>query len=228
MTLQQAEASDRTLRSRFECKYLIQPHACPFAAGVHPAVHEAGPLRRHARRLPLSDLQPLSRFRGPDLLPPDRGGDRDRYKLRIRTYSDDPATPAFIEVKQRINTIVRKNRMRLERKWVPSLLDIPAPGTEAPPRMSRTPWPNFRHQMTFARARPVVRVRYMREAYESRGDDPVRITMDTQLMHAVTMDGNLSHREGRWVSTPTRGLILELKFTERYPSFVATLFGSLD
>ena len=72
-------------------------------------------------------------------------------------------------------------------------------------------------------ARPLVRVKYMREAYEARAGDPVRITIDTDLMHAITLDLDLSHETGRWVTTPIAGSILELKFTERYPEWIANL-----
>lgn len=223
MILRQAEASDRTLRSRFECKYMISPMVVPsLREFIRPFMKpDRFAAMREDYRYPICSLY----LDSDDLIfyRQTEGGDRDRYKLRIRTYSDDPATPAFLEVKQRINTIVRKNRVRLERKWIPSLLDFPAPGSETPPSDVQETMDYFRHHMNFSRARPVLRVRYMREAYESRGDDPVRVTMDTQLMHVVTMDGNLSHRTGRWVSTPTRGIVLELKFTERYPSFIRDL-----
>ena len=45
----------------------------------------------------------------------------------------------------------------------------------------------------------------MREAYESRSGEPVRITIDTDLMHAVTLDDDLSFASGRWVATPVDG-----------------------
>jgi hypothetical protein len=68
-------------------------------------------------------------------------------------------------------------------------------------------------------AKPVVRVGYMREAYESKTAEPVRVTFDTRLRHAVTFDDTLSHTEGEWLETPTEGVILEVKFTDRFPSW---------
>ncbi|MDH3627939.1 MAG: polyphosphate polymerase domain-containing protein [Acidobacteriota bacterium] len=220
MAQRQAEASDRTLRSRFECKYIISPMiVAEVREFIRPFMKpDRFAAMREDYRYPICSLYLDSEDLR--LYHQTEGGHRDRYKLRIRTYSDDPATPAFLEVKNRINTIVRKNRVRLERQWVPSLLGLTTDDAPTPPTEALDTMAYFRHQMAFARARPVVRVRYMREAYESRGDDPVRITLDTQLRHAVTMDDNLSHEDGRWVSTPTPGTILELKFTERYPSFI--------
>ena len=42
-------------------------------------------------------------------------------------------------------------------------------------------------------------------------------------MHAVTLHHDLTFGSGRWVSTPVNGVILELKFTERFPDWVADL-----
>jgi hypothetical protein len=81
----------------------------------------------------------------------------------------------------------------------------------------------FSNHLILSGAKPVLKVRYMREAYESRGGDPVRITLDTELMHAVTLRHDLSYDSGRWVSTPVDGVILELKFTDRYPGWLGDL-----
>jgi hypothetical protein len=72
-------------------------------------------------------------------------------------------------------------------------------------------------------ARPVIKIRYVREAYESIGGDPFRLTIDTELMHAIALTPDLTFRDGRWSTTPVAGVILELKFTERYPSWLADL-----
>ena len=66
----------------------------------------------------------------------------------------------------------------------------------------------------------MVRVRYLREAYQGRGNEPVRITIDTDLSHAVTLDATLDHGSGHWTETPLNGTIVEVKFTERYPGWV--------
>src|SRR4051794_30791922 len=33
-------------------------------------------------------------------------GDKNRYKLRLRYYNDDPDTPVFFEIKRRMNNII--------------------------------------------------------------------------------------------------------------------------
>jgi hypothetical protein len=57
----------------------------------------------------------------------------------------------------------------------------------------------------------------MREAYEALGNEPVRVTIDTDLMHAITLAPEFRRTPGRWTATPLDGSILEIKFTERFP-----------
>ena len=81
----------------------------------------------------------------------------------------------------------------------------------------------FVSEMRRLNAGSMVRVRYRREAYESKGRDPVRITLDTDVMHKSTSDGDLSLSGEGWSVTPTEGVILEIKFTAIYPQWVADL-----
>jgi hypothetical protein len=66
----------------------------------------------------------------------------------------------------------------------------------------------------------------MREAYEALGNEPVRVTIDTELMHAITLDPDFRRIPGRWTATPLDGSILEIKFTERFPWWVQDLIRS--
>ena len=210
--------------SRYECKYLISPMLVsevrefiqPFMAPDRFAA------LRENYRYPICSLY----LDSPDLLLYQQtvGGEKNRFKLRIRTYSDDRSAPLFFEVKRKINNIVQKRRARITHEggmhFLAERLDgfgfhaVPAPASELE---------YFGSHMELAGARPLVRVRYQREAYESKGGDPVRITLDTELMHCVTFKTDLSHNRGRWVSTPVAGTILEIKFTDRFPSWIRDL-----
>jgi hypothetical protein len=217
-------AQDAQLGSRYECKYLLSPMVVPEVREfIQPfMVPDRFAALRENHRYPICSLY----LDSPDLLLYQQtvGGEKNRFKLRVRTYSDDPSTPLFFEVKRKINNIVQKRRARIDREdglqFLSERLDgfgfstISTPATELD---------HFTGHMELAGARPLVRVRYMREAYESRGGDPVRVTLDTELMHCVTFRTDLSHNHGRWVSTPVDGTILELKFTERFPSWIRDL-----
>ena len=151
-------------------------------------------------------------------------GEKNRFKLRVRTYDDDPDSPVFFEVKRKLNNIVSKQRAALSRSEATRMIEHGTNGwMDSLPVEAVDDLNCFALYSDLTNARPLVRVRYMREAYEARGGEPVRITIDTDLMHAITFDLDLSHETGRWVTTPVAGSILELKFTERYPEWIADL-----
>ena len=150
-------------------------------------------------------------------------GERDRFKLRIRTYSDDPDQPAFFEMKLRKNAIVSKRRARLDRTAAKKLLGQGSIRWAKVASSSADALDYFVDHASLTEARPVIRVRYNREAFESRGGDPVRVTIDTDLMHAATLEPELRHGTGRWVSTPVSGVIVELKFSDNFPVWMSEL-----
>jgi len=81
----------------------------------------------------------------------------------------------------------------------------------------------FDHFVSLIAAKPALRVKYIREPYESKGGDPVRITFDSELQHAITLDDKLWHNQGHWNTTPLDGMIVEIKFTGLYPSWITDL-----
>jgi SPX domain protein involved in polyphosphate accumulation len=219
-----ASESDITLRSRFECKYLISPLVVPsLREFIHPFMRpDRYAALREGNRYPISSLY----LDTEDLLlyMQTVGGDKNRFKLRIRTYSDEPSSPAYFEVKRKVNNIVQKRRAALNRERTEAILEEGLSGWLRDRSCDLlADIEHFTSHVSLAVAKPVIRIRYFREAYESRGGDPVRITIDTELMHVITLDSNLSHTEGRWTATPVDGTILEIKFTERYPAWVSDL-----
>jgi len=156
------------------------------------------------------------------------GGERSRFKLRVRTYSDDPAAPAYFEVKRKIDRIVHKKRAGLSRNLAARLLEGRSLDVSVLDEEVANDLTAYRDHASLISARPVMRVKYMREAYQATGDEPVRITIDTDLRYAVTPDAELSHTRGSWSTTPLDGAIFEVKFTERFPSWVQALVRSFD
>ncbi len=57
-------------------------------------------------------------------------GDRNRFKLRIRYYDDNPFSPVFCEIKRRINEGVVKQRARVRRDAIGLLLAGESPRRE--------------------------------------------------------------------------------------------------
>ncbi len=209
-----------TFYSRYECKYLVDPVAVPemrhfLRSFTQPDNYAA---LRKGYRYPICSLY----LDSPDLALYRQtvAGEKDRFKLRVRTYTDDPARPAYFEVKRKVNNIVHKRRAGLNRAQARAELDHVPTDLAGLRASARKDIEYFRHHVMLTQARPVVRVRYVREAYQSNGNEPVRITIDTDLAHAITLDATLDHNSGQWTETPLSETIVEIKFTERYPWWV--------
>jgi len=56
-------------------------------------------------------------------------GAKNRFKLRIRFYDDEPHSPAFLEIKRRVTTTILKKRAEVRRDWA-----RPARGCPTRPR----------------------------------------------------------------------------------------------
>ncbi|MCP3981534.1 MAG: polyphosphate polymerase domain-containing protein [bacterium] len=213
--------SDLTMFSRFECKYIVSPMVLPTMREFIEPHMQPDP---YAARCPGYRYVINSLYLDSDdlkLYNQTVGGDKDRFKLRIRTYSDEVDSPVFLEVKTKRNSTIRKRRGRIHRSWLAPLLR-----TRPVPEMSddvRRDADFFFDHGRWIEAKPVMRVRFTREAYESKAGEPLRVTFDTDLMHAVTLNYDLSLETGRWVTTPLPGTILEIKFTERFAPWVHDL-----
>jgi hypothetical protein len=73
------------------------------------------------------------------------------------------------------------------------------------------------------RAKGKAFVSYLREAYVSPHDDSVRVTFDSQIT-ASTFNGNLEFTPLEpWLQPQIEGIVLELKFTDRFPHWMGDL-----
>lgn len=152
------------------------------------------------------------------------GGHKNRFKLRIRSYTDEPDYPRFCEIKRRINTIIIKNRARVMNRDVPTLLA----GLPLPPQnyTADTETINqFQFYMNNIRARPAVLVRYTRQAYEGGSENRLRVTFDRELAYNVTSLPEVRLSGGTWQLNPYTlgGIILEIKFTGHYPVWLSRM-----
>jgi len=216
--------NDRTLTSRYEWKYFVPTRLLPsIRAMVRPFVRPDHLARHNAdSRYPIVSL--YLDGDGLELYRTTVEGHRNRFKLRVRAYDDDPSSPVFLEVKKRSNVVVRKTRARVSREVAEAVLN------GRPAALSDVEGASeFALRLDELAARPLVRVRYLREAYESAHGDPVRFTIDTEVEHSMTSTSNLAleaHRE--WEPTPTEGAIVELKFSEQCPSWATRLIDQLE
>ena len=217
---------DRTLRCRYEMKYLIsaaqteaiQQFVKPYMGldkysklqpdGYYPIV---------SLYLDSSDLQ-LCRETLTDK--------RNRFKLRIRGYTDDQQYPLFFEIKRRINTVIMKSRAKVRHQDLATAMK----GLRVSIQTDQDALDQFQLYVGVLGARPTVLVRYWRKAYEAESANRVRITFDRQLSYKLTREPLVYLSGSGWQHNrlTMQGVILEIKFTGRYPNWLNELVRYVD
>ena len=150
-------------------------------------------------------------------------GERNRFKLRIRYYDEDPESPVFFEIKRRINEGIVKQRARVRREAVKSLLVGASPSRDHLYSWNPQQWTDlldFWQLVERLQAAPRLHNAYMREAYVSGGKGAVRVTIDRDVHCEPEFSGDLSAKFRKPSSIFKGVVILELKFTERMPTWL--------
>jgi SPX domain protein involved in polyphosphate accumulation len=149
-------------------------------------------------------------------------GKKNRFKLRVRSYTDRPDYPRYFEIKRRMNAIVIKSRARVMYPDITSLLS----GWSLPPQDYKTDAETlnqFQLYMKSMNARPVIRVRYVRRAYEGDSENRVRVTFDRRLAYKVSSSPEVIFGDSGWRRHGSDVVILEIKFTQRYPIWLSRM-----
>ena len=220
---------DRMLACRYELKYLISEAT---AQAISQFVKPYLQLDRYSK-LQRGGFYPIvSLYIDSDdmqLCRESLEGRQNRFKLRIRGYTDELDYPRFFEIKRRINTVIMKSRARVMDRDVATLLA----GLPLPPQNYSADIETlnqFQLYMNSIKAKPKVLIRYLRQAYEGESETRVRVTFDKKLCYCVT-DAPEVRLGGRgWQeNTITIGnVILEIKFTDRYPAWLNEMVKYLD
>ena len=213
-------------QQRFELKYLIPERTAllvrDFVAS-YLEIDEYGALRPnlsypvHSLYLDSDDLRTYHQT---------VNGTKNRFKLRLRYYDDRPDTPVFFEIKRRVNDCILKQRGGVRRGAVPSLLagHLPEPDhllSNEPKQMVALQ--RFSLLMNQINARPKAHVAYVREAWINPENNAVRVTLDRQMTCEPRFVPEVSTRLENPVPPFGQQVILELKFTDRFPDW----FGEL-
>ncbi len=153
-------------------------------------------------------------------------GDKNRFKLRLRFYNDDPDTPVFFEIKRRMNNCIMKQRGGVRRDAVGWLLagHLPEPShlvSRDPKQMLALQ--RFCQLMQSIHAKPKIHIAYLREAWVPHGDNSARLTLDRNVRSEPELTPELSTRMEHPVVVWGNEVVLELKFTNRYPDWFREL-----
>lgn len=166
-------------------------------------------------------------------------GDKNRFKLRIRFYDEHEETPVFLEIKRRMNNIISKKRVGIPRLAAQSVLSGQIPSTAelvyANKNMSGNGSDNnitssqeealyeFSEHVNHLQAQPVSHVAYRREAWILPDTNAVRVTLDRQVRCEPDPDARLNTGMNNPTFVFGDWVILELKFTDRFPNWFRDL-----
>ena len=215
---------DRMMACRFEMKYLITEIQ---AAAMERYIRPFLPPDRYSKlqrggQYPIVSLYMDS----PDLQLCRESvvGLKNRFKLRIRSYTDEPEYPRFFEIKRRINRVIMKSRARVTDRDVPALLT----GKSLPPQGYTTDEAalnQFQLYVASIHAGPVILIRYTRQAFENTSENRVRVTFDRELYYKVTDEPQVLLGGTGWQHNDLTvcNVILEIKFTGSYPAWLTRL-----
>lgn len=228
---------DSVLGCRYELKYRIsESKAEAITQFIKPYLH----LDRYSKLRTNGAYPIVSLYLDSDNLQLCREsleGKKNRLKLRIRSYTDEPDYPRFFEIKQhrphffeikrRVNNIIIKSRARVKYQDVSSLLL----GASLPLQTHDGDGETLKQFQLYANsinAGPVILIRYMRQAYEDDSENRVRVTFDRELFYNVTRELKVTMGGAGWQRLFSNDVILEIKFTGRYPAWLSQMVKVLN
>jgi hypothetical protein len=153
-------------------------------------------------------------------------GNKNRYKLRLRFYENRPSAPVYFEIKRRMNDAILKQRGGVRREAAAWILagHLPEPGhlvSNDPRQLAALQ--RFSELMNRHHTKPKAHVAYLREAWISPHNNSVRVTMDRQVLCDPEPTARLSTELLNPILVFGGSVVLELKFTGRFPDWFREL-----
>jgi len=218
-------ATDKLQTQRFELKYLVREET---ARAVRQYLRSYLKLDDFAANFPDYAYPVHSLYLdSPDLATYQavQTGEKNRFKIRIRYYSDSDET-VYFEIKRRTNEIISKMRAKVRRDAVQPLL------AGAPPQLKHLAKPDAKHffalqefcRLTHSlRAAPKSHVAYRREAWMSPINNALRVTFDRDVLCEPEFGQALLTRLDNAVRPFDDQVVLELKFIDRLPAWCSEM-----
>ena len=225
--LNSSKHRDRTINCRYELKYRIPEvtaraiahHVCQF---IEPDVHATdSSLGQYPIASLYFDSDSLS------LASNTIEGRKSRFKLRIRAYTDDPAAPCYFEVKRRVNSVIFKGRTAVNRDSIAGIMDYRSIEHFTDDNQKDV-LRQFQLYASCLNVRPVVVIKYQRQAFEGHSASRIRITFDRDLSYMPATSLDLKVNSKGYQRLATNFVIMEIKFTDRYPGWLVDLIRRFD
>jgi SPX domain protein involved in polyphosphate accumulation len=121
----------------------------------------------------------------------------NRFKLRIRGYDDEPDGSVFFEIKRRLNRVIYKSRAKARKDQIKPILERHLLPTDISEK-DRDTFQQLIHYAQSLDARPVILVRYMRQAFENPSDTRIRITFDRLIRYQLCHKFSVKLNGGPW------------------------------
>ena len=165
-------------------------------------------------------------------------GNKNRFKLRVRFYDENQDSPVFLEIKRRMNNIISKKRVGVKREGLFQILSGQAPhndlvlfdasdSTDSSLRASQEDaLHDFTAQVNQLQAQPVSHVAYQREAWVLPESNAVRVTLDRKVCCEADPQARMLIEMHQPTFVFGDQVILELKFTDRFPNWFRELVES--
>jgi hypothetical protein len=155
-------------------------------------------------------------------------GQKNRFKLRIRFYDNNPENPAFLEIKRRETDVIKKKRVAVTRAGARQVLDGTPPSTDflfgnKVSHKALDALYEFCQLRDRIAAAGCTYVYYHRQAYVSPDSNQVRVTFDRQLEGGIYVPGTELAIPTDSARPKMEGVVLELKFTDRFPNWMELL-----
>lgn len=224
--------SDRLQHQRYELKYQVPESQ---ALRIRDFVQGYLEIDEYGALQPSLSYPTLSLYLDSDSLDTHWhtvNGNRNRFKLRLRYYDDQPDTPVFFEIKRREDNVILKERGGVRKSAVRWLLAGHMPERK---HMLNPVDPaalvavqRFCELMLSLNARPKMHIAYLREAYENPRDNNVRVTLDRRVESQPNPTPRLIARSPKPHLVFGKTVILELKFTARYPRWFRQLVETFN
>lgn len=217
---------DKLQLQRFELKYIINE---PIALAIRDYVSTQLELDEFSVGKPDFSYPVHSLYLDSDdlhLYQSTINSEKNRYKLRLRFYSDKPDAPVFFEIKRRVDGAILKQRCAVKRQAVDWILagHLPEPAhLESKEPKHFFALQRFCELRGLLEAKPKVHVAYLREAWLPHDDNSVRVTMDRQVRDDPEPTARLSTQMKNPVLVFGDSVILEIKFTGRFPAWLAEM-----
>lgn len=213
--------SQDLIKQRFEMKYLVSEFETQQIIDFMAPYMQADPM---GKEYPVTSLyldnDDMAMFWSSEM------GEKNRYKLRLRSYSGFDGAPIFAEVKRRVDRVILKTRVPIRREMISALLNDSAPSHVIVDHRDNEQHIRdleyFREIQSSLGASPRVTVKYMREAFMCLDDEPIRITFDRSLECLPTTEytPRIWDRDNFWIAMNHIPTVMEVKFTDAYPSWI--------